>query len=148
MSYPLVISLSLFWCTSCMRFHTCALEHSNYSSLPSAPLVSTVLVLLGLSCVIFLVLHQLRRRLKAVDDIYLHLIGPLLRPKEIRGELPGAFWFLLGAAGAVAIFPRDVALQRYIGGQVMIQPASLFDQPSARVCVRFVVGATESLLCP
>eukprot|EP00752_Nemacystus_decipiens_P001848 g1781.t2 len=38
-------------------------------------------------------------------------MGPLLRPREIRGALPGAFWFLLGSAVAVAIFPRDVALQ-------------------------------------
>lgn len=50
--------------------------------------------------------------MKDVDDLYLRLLGPLLRPHEIRG-LPGAFWFMLGAAGAVALFPTDVALQRW-----------------------------------
>ena len=56
-------------------------------------------------------LHQLRCRVKRVNDLYLRLVGVLLRPHEIRG-LPGAFWFVLGATLAVAIFPRDVALQR------------------------------------
>eukprot|EP00903_Cladosiphon_okamuranus_P008059 g7773.t1 len=71
----------------------------------------TVVALLSLSCAVFLLLHQLRRRLKAIDEFYLRRMGPLLRPSEIRGALPGAFWFMLGSAVAVAIFPRDVALQ-------------------------------------
>ena len=76
------------------------------------PTTVKALALLAGFCAIFLVLHQLRRRYKGVDTLYLRLLGPLLRPREIRGELPGAYWFLLGAAGAVAIFPKDVALQR------------------------------------
>ena len=70
-----------------------------------------VVAWLGLGCACFLALHQLRFRMKRVNDLYLRLVGPLLRPHEIRG-LPGAFWFMLGAAIAVALFPRDVALQR------------------------------------
>lgn len=71
----------------------------------------TVVALLSLTCACMLALHQLRCRVKRVNDLYLRLVGVLLRPHEIRG-LPGAFWFVLGATLAVAIFPRDVALQR------------------------------------
>lgn len=71
-----------------------------------------MLVLLSLFCASFLVFHQLRRQLECLDELYLRLMGPLLRPDEIRGALPGAWWFLLGSAVVVAIFPRDVALQR------------------------------------
>ncbi|CAM9982262.1 unnamed protein product [Scytosiphon promiscuus] len=70
-----------------------------------------VVALLSISSAAFLALHHLRRCVKSVDDLYLRSMGPLLRPHEIRGGLPGAFWFLLGTAGAVALFPRDVALQ-------------------------------------
>lgn len=91
------------------------MQYTRVSKLPFPPsfrfVNTTVLALLSLSCASFLALHQLRR-LKFVDELYLRLMGPLLRPHEIRGGLPGAFWFLLGAAGAVAVFPRDVALQR------------------------------------
>ncbi|CAN0362127.1 unnamed protein product, partial [Laminaria digitata] len=67
----------------------------------------TVVAWLSLACACFLALHQLRRRVKRVNDIYLRLVGALLRPHEISG-LPGAFWFILGATLAVAIFPRDI----------------------------------------
>ncbi|CAM9183305.1 unnamed protein product, partial [Hapterophycus canaliculatus] len=70
-----------------------------------------VVALLSFSGAALLVLHHLRRCAKSVDDLYLRFIGPLLRPHEIRGELPGGFWYLLGAAGAVWLFPRVVALQ-------------------------------------
>lgn len=70
-----------------------------------------VVALLSLACACFLALHQLRCRVKRVNDIYLRLVGALLRPHEIHG-LPSAFWFVLGTMLAVAIFPRDVALQR------------------------------------
>lgn len=58
-------------------------------------------------------LHIVRRRCEAVNDVYLSVLGPLLRPHEVRG-LPGAFWFVLGAAVTVAVFPKDIALQRLV----------------------------------
>lgn len=71
------------------------------------------MVLLCFFSACFLVLHALRHRYAEVNAVYLRALGPLLRPREVRG-LPGAFWFLLGAAAAVVLFPRDVALQRLV----------------------------------
>ncbi|CAM9665533.1 unnamed protein product [Ectocarpus sp. 8 AP-2014] len=70
-----------------------------------------VVAILSIACASFLVLHRLRRRLKSVDKLYILLLGPLLRPHEIRGQLPGGFWFMVGSAAAVALFSKDVALQ-------------------------------------
>lgn len=68
---------------------------------------------LGLFSASYLALHGLRCRVKGVNEVYLRLLGPLLRPHEIHG-VPGAFWFMLGATAAVALFPRVVALQRLV----------------------------------
>lgn len=57
--------------------------------------------------------HELRRRHKVLNDMYLRVLGPLLRPHEVVC-LPSAFWFMLGTTIAVASFPKDVALQRYV----------------------------------
>jgi dolichol kinase len=44
------------------------------------------------------------------SDLYLQHFGPLLRPHELEGQsLPGAFYFLLGAAVVAALFPIDTA---------------------------------------
>jgi dolichol kinase len=44
------------------------------------------------------------------SDTYLQHFGPLLRPHELEdGQLPGAFYFLLGTAVTVALFPIPTA---------------------------------------
>lgn len=45
-------------------------------------------------------------------DLYEKTFGPLLRPNELAKDskqLPGAFYFIVGSAFTVAIFPLDVA---------------------------------------
>ncbi|CAM9269810.1 unnamed protein product [Discosporangium mesarthrocarpum] len=71
---------------------------------------NNVVTVIVISCSGLVVLHGLRSHHKAVNDAYIRLMAPLLRPHEVHG-LPGAFWFLLGAAVAVALFPKPVALQ-------------------------------------
>jgi len=40
------------------------------------------------------------------DDIYVKAFGPLLRQQELQeGHLPGAFYFLIGTAFTLALFP-------------------------------------------
>ena len=47
---------------------------------------------------------------KFQSDAYLKHFGPLLRPHELEeGHLPGAFYFLLGTAATVALFPIQTA---------------------------------------
>jgi dolichol kinase len=44
------------------------------------------------------------------SDLYLQNFGPLLRPDELEGgRLPGAFYFLVGTALAVTLFPMNTA---------------------------------------
>lgn len=71
------------------------------------------MALLGSFCAILWAVHVLRRRLIALNELYLRALGPLLRPHEVA-SLPGAFWFVLGSAIAIALFPQDIALQRYV----------------------------------
>ncbi|CAM9898015.1 unnamed protein product [Choristocarpus tenellus] len=73
----------------------------------------TVVVLLCLSCVGLIVLNVVRSRYMKVNDVYMRVLGPLLRPSEING-LPGSFWFLLGSAIAIALFPKPIAVQRQV----------------------------------
>lgn len=75
------------------------------------PSLAAAVAVLAFFSTCFLALHQVRRRMKGVNDLYLRLVGPLLRPHELNG-LPGAFWFLVGAATAIALFRRNIALQR------------------------------------
>ncbi|CAK4634097.1 unnamed protein product [Aphanomyces euteiches] len=68
-----------------------------------------VAVVLICSAAVFYVVTQLRKQYKVVNQTYLHVFGPILRQHEIAYRLPGAFWFLLGCAGSMLLFPKEVA---------------------------------------
>lgn len=58
----------------------------------------------------FLCVHALRKRNAHVDRWFIESYYGILRREEVaRKVLPGSFFFLLGAALALAVFPRPIA---------------------------------------
>lgn len=49
------------------------------------------------------------RRYPAVNRAFIQAFGPLLREKEIKGAIPGAFWMLLASLILFFVFPLDIA---------------------------------------
>jgi hypothetical protein len=66
-------------------------------------------VLLAMALV-FLCVHALRKRSAHVDRWFVETYYGILRREELaRRVLPGSFYFLLGSALALAVFPRAIA---------------------------------------
>lgn len=64
----------------------------------------------GAACI--LGVHQLRLRHRGVNHLYMKALGPIMRSHEATA-LPGAFWFVVGTAIAVLVFPRPIAARKY-----------------------------------
>ncbi|RLN91033.1 hypothetical protein BBJ28_00021485 [Nothophytophthora sp. Chile5] len=59
---------------------------------------------------VFLLVHELRKRSDRVDAAYVATFRSILRQYEVdRTALPGAFYFLLGSGAALALFPPRIA---------------------------------------
>ncbi|RLN02624.1 hypothetical protein BBJ28_00018623 [Nothophytophthora sp. Chile5] len=59
---------------------------------------------------VFLGVHELRKRSDRVDAAYVATFRSILRQDEVnRTVLPGAFYFLLGSGTALALFPPRIA---------------------------------------
>lgn len=93
--------------------------------------VTVATALLYALSVLFLVLHELRKRYPQVDDLYVASFRGILRQDEAAGRvLPGAFYFLLGTALIVTIYPLSVArlaLLHVSGDSIYTTKGSLAD---------------------
>lgn len=69
------------------------------------PIPAAAMLLTGAAALFML--HRLRLRSEAAQEVYMKLFGALLRPHERTG-LPGAFYFVLGTAASLA-FPIDIS---------------------------------------
>ncbi|GFH47291.1 hypothetical protein CTEN210_03766 [Chaetoceros tenuissimus] len=66
--------------------------------------------LLATATTLFYLLHCARSKSVTVQDNYLKLFGKLLRDHEKKpSQISGAFWFMLGSAIVVCLFPIEIA---------------------------------------
>ncbi len=68
---------------------------------------TSALVILGVGLFLFVGLDLLRQRYKALNDLALHVFGPVMRQNEAH-KLAGTSFLITGVTVVVAIFPHEI----------------------------------------
>lgn len=96
----------------------------------------TLLTVLAVAAVVALVIEFARARHERTRQAFARATGPLLREHE-HHRLSGATWLVLSLLGAVALFPKDVAIAAMWAAAAGDAVAAIF----GRAFGRFRIGA-------